>query len=235
MSNIIIQAALLVLLAIIIFAGINIVLSLKFSEKNKKQILFLSLIYGIIIILLSQLGLLYREQLISFIFINYTPLFCIIAIIMIISGGLIIHNYKNKKQTDLKNIILLLTYILSLSLILISLILTSTILNISMDMLGIGIGISSVIGILSLDLVIDYIFKKREYTLPMLLGNYMIFIGLYIGSASLILPNFTSLLSKTSEPSTISSVNSVLCIFIIMVLLIILGVAIHRKNGTLFD
>ena len=69
----------------------------------------------------------------------------------------------------------------------------------------------------------NYFVKLINKPYPIVLGNFMFFLGIYFLLSSLFLPNITEMLSNTMDPMTISSINTLIVLVVVFVVLLKIG------------
>jgi predicted transporter len=76
-------------------------------------------------------------------------------------------------------------------------------------------------------------FAKKPY--PVLLGNFMLFAGLYFMVSAIVLPNINSVLSTKMTSMDIPSITTMVLALLGTLALVLLGVFLNKKRSTLIE
>jgi predicted transporter len=80
----------------------------------------------------------------------------------------------------------------------------------------------------------NYIVKFIDKPYPIVLGNFMFFLGIYFLISALFLPNITAMIQNPMGAITISSMDNVSIVLILILLVMLIGGIISKKNSN-FD
>ncbi|HHW15904.1 MAG TPA: DUF2162 domain-containing protein [Methanothermobacter sp.] len=225
------------ILSVILLFGAKIGLAMGLAGLSKKKAAAIAIAYAAGILGLSALANPYMETLHQY-FTEYASIMTIVmATILIVAGAYTIKEWKqHQKNTATTTCLAMIAPCpccfgaVTLSIILIAPLIGATALTIgkyAAILLGIFIGIfyftSKIIARAS----------KRPY--PILLGNFMLFAGLYFLASAIVLPNINTVLSSKMSPITIPNPQTLAYAIIGAILLIGFGMFINRKNSTLID
>ncbi|MBE6487193.1 MAG: transporter [Methanosphaera stadtmanae] len=223
-----------ILSAVLIF-GIKIGMAMGFAGITKKQVLLISLINAISIIILSVLCEPYTDSLYQIINQYSYVLFGLMAIIIFITGIKTIKDWKSnqKDHATATCLALIVPCPCCIAAILGSIIIIAPIISISTLLLG-----SLSAFLLMLVIVIFYflsekIVQKINKPYPVVLGNFMIFVGLYFLIAMSILPNLSRALLDNYDSFSFNIPYELLGIFGVLALVIILVYYIESKTNYL--
>jgi predicted transporter len=76
-------------------------------------------------------------------------------------------------------------------------------------------------------------FLKKPY--PIVIGNFMLFLGIYFLLSSILIPNIIQVFSQSMKSMTIPSLSSLALTFAIACAIAIIGVIVSRKKDFLID
>ena len=74
---------------------------------------------------------------------------------------------------------------------------------------------------------------KKPY--PVLLGNFMLFVGLYFLASAIVIPNIATVLASKMNPMTIPSVGALIYAFIAVIALLIIGFYTTKRYSPLLQ
>ena len=80
----------------------------------------------------------------------------------------------------------------------------------------------------------NYLIKYIKKPYPIVLGNFMFFLGVYFLLSALFLPNITAMIQNPMDAITISSPEYILAVFGLMLLIMFLG-GFYFKNNSYLD
>ncbi|MBZ9570645.1 DUF2162 domain-containing protein [Methanobrevibacter sp. TMH8] len=223
-----------VIAAIIVF-GVKIGLGSAMANLSKKAMLLLIAIYGIGIYIATQIASIYSSQFTNFVISYNTPIFIAMSIIMIIAGLTTIREWKvhncNTSTTSA------LAVIAPSPCCFISITITAIFVA---PIMGLSIGeLSPIIAIiLALVIIISYFcaniivkFIKKPY--PIILGNFMLFLGVYFLLAAFLLPNLINGFKMIMKPIGLVDANLIIYLIPVIFVLMIIGVLLSKRNSFL--
>ena len=209
-----------ILAAVLIF-GLKIGLALGFSGIEKKKVLLILVGYGVALTIFSYVLTPYTQQVYTFVYQYTSGIFACIAIVILITGFKTIYDWKvtGKDVGSGTCMAVVAPCPCCFGAILASIMLVAPIAGVSSITLGVfsSVALVLVMGItyfLSMQIV-----KRMKQPYTIVLGNFMIFIGLYFVLCLIILPNMAYITTGTSiEIQSIENVSlmivSVLCLLI---------------------
>lgn len=119
--------------------------------------------------------------------------------------------------------------------VIVSIILVSPIIGVSAVTLGKYSGI-----ILAAFIGFFYVFAngiaaaiKKPY--PVLLGNFMLFAGLYFLTAAIVLPNVNSVMSMKMTPLTVPGIDTIIYVVLGTLALMGLGIYLNKRKSTFIE
>lgn len=219
-----------ILAAVLIF-GLKIGLALGFSGIEKKKVLLILVGYGVALTIFSYVLTPYTQQVYTFVYQYTSGIFACIAIVILITGFKTIYDWKvtGKDVGSGTCMAVVAPCPCCFGAILASIMLVAPIAGVSSITLGVfsSVALVLVMGVtyfLSMQIV-----KRMKQPYPIVLGNFMIFIGLYFVLCLIILPNMAYVTTGTSiEIQSIENVS--LMIVSVLCLLIVGGIFARNKS-----
>ena len=219
------------ILAEVLVFGVIIGLALGFSGIKRKTVGFILLGYAIGLILLSYICQPYTQQVYDIVYGYSGAIFAVIAMIIVITGFKTIYDWQvtEKDVGSATCMAVVAPCPCCFGAILASVILVSPVAGVSTVTLGSFSAIALVI-VMGLTYLLSFsIVKKINKPYPLVLGNFMIFIGIYFVLCMIILPNISLLMEGGAMQ--IQSLGSVVEMLIGIVIMMVIGVLIARKRS----
>lgn len=221
-----------ILAAVLIF-GLKIGLALGFSGIEKKKVLLILIGYGVALTIFSYVLTPYTQQVYTFVYQYTSGIFACIAIVILITGFKTIYDWKvtGKDVGSGTCMAVVAPCPCCFGAILASIMLVAPIAGVSSITLGVfsSVALVLVMGVtyfLSMQIV-----KRMKQPYPIVLGNFMIFIGLYFVLCLIILPNMAYITTGTSiEIQSIENVS----LMIVSVLCLLIAGGIFARNKSYF-
>ena len=221
-----------ILAAVLIF-GLKIGLALGFSGIEKKKVLLILVGYGVALTIFSYVLTPYTQQVYTFVYQYTSGIFACIALVILITGFKTIYDWKvtGKDVGSGTCMAVVAPCPCCFGAILASIMLVAPIAGVSSITLGVfsSVALVLVMGItyfLSMQIV-----KRMKQPYPIVLGNFMIFIGLYFVLCLIILPNMAYITTGTSiEIQSIENVS----LMIVSVLCLLIAGGIFARNKSYF-
>ncbi|MBO7718860.1 MAG: DUF2162 domain-containing protein [Methanosphaera sp.] len=212
--------------------GIEIGVSSGLSRLSKRSFIMICCAYCGGIFLLTEILSLFPISLSGFLSDYITPIYGIMAILMIIGAYKIIQKYKSNDDVfdsvKIAHIITIPCCIFSMA---INIIVIEPTIELSVGRLNIYSCILLLIVMVICYLMSRYInIIKKPY--PILLSNYMLLFGEYFVFTALFLPNISTALQKTSN-ITIYSTEYMFIFIIIIIGLIVFGLLLNARRSLL--
>ena len=221
-----------ILAAVLIFV-LKIGLALGFSGIEKKKVLLILVGYGVALTIFSYVLTPYTQQVYTFVYQYTSGIFACIAIVILITGFKTIYDWKvtGKDVGSGTCMAVVAPCPCCFGAILASIMLVAPIAGVSSITLGVfsSVALVLVMGVtyfLSMQIV-----KRMKQPYPIVLGNFMIFIGLYFVLCLIILPNMAYITTGTSiEIQSIENVS----LMIVSVLCLLIAGGIFARNKSYF-
>ena len=225
-----------VLSAVLVF-GVKIGLAMGFAGLSKKLAVVITIGYGLGILVLTKITEGYADVLQKVVYDYNFVIFILMAIIIFYAGFHTVKQWKIHRKSHAKAscMAMVAPCPCCFGAILATIILVSPLIGTSAFSIGqyAALFLSIIIGISYL--ASNYIVKISKQPYPVLLGNYMIFVGLYFLASAIILPNINSVLSSEITPLTIPSATTIIYAVVAVVVLMALGVYISKKTSPLIE
>lgn len=221
-----------ILSAVLIF-GVKIGLAMGFSGLSKKVGVIIALGYGSGILLLSTFisgssNIIYKTIL------DYNfVMFAVMSLIIIYAGFHTIREWKvhQKNQAKATCAAMIAPCPCCFTAVLAAIVLASPLIGASSAVIGQYAAVSLTIIILAVFFLSGMIVKLLDKPYPILLGNFMLFAGLYFMASVILLPNINQVLLSPMKPYDISSISSLFYIVVVMFVLMLLGFYKTRKES----
>lgn len=223
------------ILSVILLFGVKIGLAMGFAGLSRKKAALIIIGYSAGIMGLSALTNPYMQTLQGY-FTNYASLMTIImATILIIAGTYTIKEWKqHQKNTATATCLAMIAPCpCCFGAVILSIILIAPFIGASALTIGKYAAILLGIFITIFYLSSKTIAKASKKPYPILLGNFMLFAGLYFIASAIVLPNINSVLSSKMGPITIPDLRTLAYAIIGTIILMGLGAFINRKNSAL--
>ncbi|WP_292475064.1 DUF2162 domain-containing protein [Methanosphaera sp.] len=223
-----------ILAAVLVF-GVKIGLALGFSGIQRKKVGWILVGYAVGLILLSYICQPYSQQVYDIVYGYSGAIFAVIALIIVITGFKTIYDY-NVTEKDVGSATCMAVVApcpCCFGAILASVILVAPVAGISSVTLGSFTAIALVI-VMGITYLLSFgIVKKVNKPYPVVLGNFMIFIGIYFVLCLMILPNISLLVVGSAIPINIS--NQFWEIIALMIGMVIVGAILAKKRSFLLN
>ena len=224
-----------ILLSFFIF-GIKLGLATGLANMSKRYLAMVTIGYGGGVLILTEISSFFTTQITDLIYTYNFEFFLIMAVIMILAGIFTIREYKvfEKNTTAATCMAVVAPCPCCFGSIIVSIMLVA-------PTVGLGLMNLSVIvaGALMLTILVTYYasnylvqFIKKPY--PIVLGNFMLFLGIYFLISALFLPNITALLADPMDAISIQSPEYILAVLGLMLLIMFLG-GFYFKNNSYLD
>ena len=221
--------------AVLIF-GVKLGLATGLANMSKKYLALVSLGYGGGVLLLTEISSFYTEQITDLIYTYNFEFFLIMAVIMILAGIFTIREYKvfEKNTTAATCMAVVAPYPCCFGSIIVSIMLVAPTVGLGVFDLSIYVALALVLTIVITYFASNYLVRFINKPYPIVLGNFMFFLGIYFLLSALFLPNITAMLMSPMDAITISSLDSVSIIVIAILVIMAIGGIIARRNSN-FD
>ena len=159
------------------------------------------------------------------------------AIIMIFSGIYTIKEWKNHERNTMRTtrMILIAPCPCYFGSILASIIMAAPTVGLGAFSLSQYVAVVMVLviatGYFASNLIVKFL--KKPY--PIVIGNFMLFLGIYFLLSSILIPNIIEVFNQSMRAMTIPSLTALALTFLLAIVIMAIGIIASRKKGFLID
>ena len=221
--------------AAVILFGTKLGIASGLANLSKRNLALLCLAYGGGIMLLSAIASLYTSQMTEIINSYNSIIYLIMAIIMIFSGIYTIKEWKKHENNTMRTtrMILVAPCPCYFGSILASIIMAAPTIGLGAFSLSQYVAIAMVLVILLGYFASNLIVKFLKKPYPIVIGNFMLFLGIYFLLSSILIPNIIQAFNQSMRFMTIPSITSLALTFLVAIGIVIIGIMISRRNDFL--
>lgn len=221
-----------ILSAVLIF-GIKLGLATGLANMSKKYLAVVSIGYGGGVLILTKISSFFTEQITDLIYTYNFEFFLIMALIMILAGIFTIREYKvfERNTTAATCMAVVAPCPCCFGSIIVSIMLVAPTVGLGLMDLSLVVAGALVLTIVLTYFASNYLVKFINKPYPIVLGNFMFFLGIYFLLSALFLPNITAMIQNPMDGITISSPYHLIGALIIMLVIIAIGGVISRRNS----
>lgn len=224
-----------ILSAVLIF-GIKLGLATGLANMSKRYLAMVTIGYGGGVLILTEISSFFTTQITDLIYTYNFEFFLIMAVIMILAGIFTIREYKvfEKNTTAATCMAVVAPCPCCFGSIIVSIMLVAPTVGLGLMHLSAIVAGALVLTILVTYYASNYLvnFIKKPY--PIVLGNFMLFLGIYFLISALFLPNITALLQNPMDAISIQSPEYILAVLGLMLMIMFLG-GFYFKNNSYLD
>ena len=219
-----------ILSAVLIF-GIKLGLATGLANMSKKYLALVSIGYGGGVLILTEISSFFTEEITNLIYTYNFEFFLIMAAIMILAGIFTIREYKvfERNTTAATCMAVIAPCPCCFGSIIVSIMLVAPTVGLGLMDLSLVVAGALVLTIVLTYFASNYIVKFIDKPYPIVLGNFMFFLGIYFLISALFLPNITAMIQNPMGAITIVSI-----VLILILLVMLIGGIISKKNSN-FD
>ena len=224
-----------ILSAVLIF-GIKLGLATGLANMSKRYLALVSIGYGAGVLILTEISSFFTEQITDLIYTYNFEFFLIMAIIMILAGIFTIREYKvfEKNTTAATCMAVVAPCPCCFGSIIVSIMLVAPTVGLGLFNLSVIVAAALVLTILGTYYASNHLIRFIKKPYPIVLGNFMFFLGIYFLLSALFLPNITALLMDPMDAITIQSPEYILAVLGLMLMIMFLG-GFYFKNNSYLD
>lgn len=221
-----------ILSAVLIF-GIKLGLATGLANMSRKYLVTVTLGYGLGVLILTEISSFFTKEITDLIYTYNFEFFLIMAAIMILAGIFTIREYKiyEKNTATATCMAIVAPCPCCFGSIIVSIMLVAPTVGLGLMNLSLIVAIALMLTILVTYFASNYLIKFINKPYPIVLGNFMFFLGIYFLLSALFLPNITAMIQNPMDAITISSPYTLIAILIAMVVIIAIGGVISRRNS----
>lgn len=223
-----------ILAAVLIF-GFKLGLATGLANMSKKYLAWVSIGYGGGVLVLAEISSFYTNQITELIYAYNFEFFLIMAIIMIAAGIFTIREYKvfERNTTAATCMAVVAPCPCCFGSIIVSILLVAPTVGLGTVELSVYVALALVLTIVLTYFASNYLIKFIKKPYPIVLGNFMFFLGIYFLLSALFLPNIATMLGNPMDAITIESVNHLIGVLILIILVMVLGGIYYKKHNFL--
>lgn len=221
-----------ILSAVLIF-GIKLGLATGLANMSRKYLVTVTLGYGLGVLILTEISSFFTKEITDLIYTYNFEFFLIMAAIMILAGIFTIREYKiyEKNTATATCMAIVAPCPCCFGSIIVSIMLVAPTVGLGLMNLSLIVAIALMLTILVTYFASNYLIKFINKPYPIVLGNFMFFLGIYFLLSALFLPNITAMIQNPMDAITISSPYTLIAILIVMVVIMAIGGVISRRNS----
>ena len=221
-----------ILSAVLIF-GIKLGLATGLANMSKKYLALVSIGYGGGVLILTEISSHFTEQITNLIYTYNFEFFLIMAIIMILAGIFTIREYKvfEKNTTAATCMAVVAPCPCCFGSIIVSIMLVAPTVGLGLMDLSLVVAGALVLTIVATYFASNYLVRFINKPYPIVLGNFMFFLGIYFLLSALLLPNITAMIKNPMDAITISSPYYLIGALILVLVVALIGGLISRRTS----
>lgn len=220
-----------ILSAVLIF-GIKLGLATGLANMSKRYLAIVSIVYGAGVLILTEIASFYTTQITDLIYAYNFEFFLIMAVIMILAGIFTIREYKvfERNTSAATCMAIVAPCPCCFGSILVSILLVAPTVGLGLMNLSFIVASALVLTIVVTYFASNYLVKFIKKPYPIVLGNFMFFLGIYFLLSALFLPNITAMIQNPMNAITIDSLDSVSIAIICMLVMMAIGGIISKRH-----
>ena len=221
-----------ILSAVLIF-GIKLGLATGLANMSKKYLALVSIGYGGGVLILTEISSFFTKQITDLIYTYNFEFFIIMAVIMILAGLFTIREYKvfEKNTTAATCMAVVAPCPCCFGSIIVSIMLVAPTVGLGLMDLSFVVAGALVLTIVLTYFASNYLVKFINKPYPIVLGNFMFFLGIYFLLSALFLPNITAMIANPMDAITISSPYYLIGALVLVLVVMLVGGLIARRNS----
>lgn len=221
-----------ILSAVLIF-GIKLGLATGLANMSKKYLAFVSVGYGGGVLILTEISSFFTEQITDLIYTYNFEFFLIMAVIMILAGIFTIREYKiyERNTTAATCMAVIAPCPCCFGSIIVSIMLVAPTVGLGLRDLSFIVAGALVLTIIVTYFASNYLIKFINKPYPIVLGNFMFFLGIYFLLSALFLPNITAMIQNPMDAISISSPYTLIASLILILILIAVGGILSKRSS----
>ena len=224
-----------ILSAVLIF-GIKLGLATGLANMSKKYLALVTIGYGGGVLILTEISSFYTKEITDLIYTYNFEFFLIMAVIMILAGIFTIREYKvfKKNTTAATCMAVVAPCPCCFGSIIVSIMLVAPTVGLGYFDLSIYVALALMLTIVLTYFASNYLIKYIKKPYPIVLGNFMFFLGIYFLLSALFLPNITAMIANPMDAISIASLDSLSILVISILVIMAIGGIISKRNSN-FD
>ena len=221
-----------------VFNWFNVVGPASASRGYRKATIFIGKYkrgqgYGGGVLILTEISSFFTEQITDLIYTYNFEFFLIMAIIMILAGIFTIREYKvfERNTTAATCMAIVAPCPCCFGSIIVSIMLVAPTVGLGLMNLSVIVALALVLTIVVTYFASNYLVRFIDKPYPIVLGNFMFFLGIYFLLSALFLPNITAMIANPMDAISISSPYSLIGALLLVLAIVAIGGIISRRNS----
>ncbi len=221
-----------ILSAVLIF-GIKLGLATGLANMTRKYLAVVTIAYGGGVLILTQISSYFTAEITDLIYTYNFEFFLIMAVIMILAGIFTIREYKvyEKNTTAATCMAVVAPCPCCFGSIIVSIMLVAPTVGLGLMDLSFVVAGALMLTIVLTYFASNYLIRFIHKPYPIVLGNFMFFLGIYFLLSALFLPNITAMIANPMESISIASPYSLVGALILIIAIVVIGGLISRRNS----
>ena len=221
-----------ILSAVLIF-GIKLGLATGLANMSKRYLALVSIGYGGGVLILTEISSFFTEQITDLIYTYNFEFFLIMAVIMILAGIFTIREYKvfEKNTTAATCMAVVAPCPCCFGSIIVSIMLVAPTVGLGLMDLSLVVAGALVLTIVVTYFASNYLVRFINKPYPIVLGNFMFFLGIYFLLSALFLPNITAMIQNPMDAITLSSPYHLIGALILVLVVALIGGIISKRTS----
>lgn len=223
-----------ILSAVLVF-GVKIGLATGFAGLSKKAAAAIAAGYGVGILILTFLISGYTDLVYKVVYDYNFIIFIAMAVVIIYAGFHTIREWKvhQKNHAKASCAAMIAPCPCCFGAVVAAIVLASPFIGVSASFIGQYASIFLSITIMAFYLASGAIVKIIKKPYPVLLGNFMLFVGFYFLASAIVIPNISTVLQSPMSPMDIPSVENLVYAIIFVIMLAFTGFYLTKKKSNL--
>ena len=223
-----------ILSAVLVF-GVKIGLASGFAGLSKKAATAIAIGYGIGILILSAMISGYTDIIYKIIYDYNFVIFLVMAVVIIYAGFHTIKEWKvhQKNHASATCMAMIAPCPCCFGAVIAAIILASPFIGASSLAIGKYAALFLTLTILIFYIASGAIVKIVKKPYPVLLGNFMLFVGFYFLASAIVIPNIATAMTSKMNPMTVPSINMMIYASIVVIILLMIGIYTSRRFSSL--
>ncbi len=224
-------------LSAILFFAFKIGLAMGFANLSKKVAAGIAIGYGLGVLILTRVAASYTDYLYTLMYDYNSVIFLLMGAVILYAGWHTVKEWKihQKNQASATCMAMIAPCPCCFGAILAVIILMSPVIGASSFVIGqyAAVALSIMIGLFYL--LSNSITRILNKPYPIILGNFMLFMGFYFLASAIVIPNIATVLASEMSPLTLPSITTIVYAFLGVVALLVFGFYINKKTSTLLQ
>jgi len=223
------------ILSAILFFAFKIGMAMGFANLSKKVAAGIAIGYGLGILILTKIASNYTDFMYKLMYDYNSVIFLLMGAVILYAGFHTIKEWKinHKNQSSATCMAMIAPCPCCFGAVLAVIILMSPVIGASSFVIGQYSAFALAVLIAVFYLLSNMITRFLKKPFPIVLGNFMLFMGFYFLGSAIVIPNIAAVLQAKMNPVTIPSVDVFIYACITVVALMVIGIFTTKKYSSL--